>query len=157
MATNPSEVAMIEWGKNNPAPELGDYQSKTSPKLAFHFARRKFFDSDGGPEAVVDFEADDEEAKKKHKVAMAKWRRRERAAERRTELADAEAIRSDACNVAWQAMEGLRDTTPLSFAALAAKARAARYLDGAVGDELYLPLLRDIGVMAGEVEPEQSS
>ena len=57
------------------------------------------------------------------------------------------------CDAAWKAREALRDTVPLTFAGLAAKAKATRYVeDHNLEGDLEYSIVRDIGVMAGEVE-----
>lgn len=92
-----------------------------------------------------------------YKAAMARWRRRKRAAERRTGYAKADANREATGDAAWDAIYALRDTVPATLAGLAAKARAWRYLEKDIkeqADELVYSLATDISIMAGEVDRE---
>jgi hypothetical protein len=87
--------------------------------------------------------------------AMARWRRRERAAERRTGHAKADANRETACTAARDATNTLRDTVPATLAGLAAKAKAWRYLEKDIkeqADELVYSLADDIDVMVGKLD-----
>jgi hypothetical protein len=80
--------------------------------------------------------AESEAVKKEHKAAMARWRRRERAAERRSGFAKAESSVNAACQASDEAMRALRDTPAHTFAGLAAKARTARHLKDDFADEV---------------------
>ncbi len=94
---------------------------------------------------------------------MIRWRkkhpgadeRQKRTAELLTGFAAADAIASEACHASWEAMEALRDAVPLTFAGLAAKAKAARYIgDQKMDSQIADSLVRDIGVLAGEIKPD---
>jgi hypothetical protein len=92
-----------------------------------------------------------------YKAAMARWRRRERAAERRTGCAKADASRDAAGDAAWDAIHALRDAVPATVAGLAAKARAWRYLEKDLkeqADDIVYSLAKDVTIMAGEVDRE---
>jgi hypothetical protein len=78
-----------------------------------------------------------EEVKAEHKAAMAQWRRRERAAERRFGYARTDAV-ATAAN-ANAVIEALRDATPCTIAGLIAKVRACRVNRG--DDELAVSLM----------------
>ena len=83
--------------------------------------------------------------------------RRERTAELLTGFAAADAIAGDAGAASWKAMEALRDAVPLTFAGLAAKAKAARYIgDHNLNSDLGNSLVRDIGVLAGEIDADRA-
>jgi hypothetical protein len=99
---------------------------------------------------AAEYEARDRD----YRAAVAKWERRERAAQRRTGFTKADANATAAGRASRQAMETLRDTLPQSFAGVAAKARAARHLKDDMAEELMDSLARDIGVMSGEIERE---
>jgi hypothetical protein len=99
------------------------------------------------------------QAADKAEAAMARWRRRRRAAKRRTGLEKAETNQNAACQAAWDAIETLRDTVPQTLEGLAAKARAWRDLETDIqeqADELVYSLANDISVMAGEIGPGES-
>jgi hypothetical protein len=86
-------------------------------------------------------------------TAVARWRRRERAAERRTGYAKVEANKEAAGIAARDAIYTLRDAVPTTLAGLAAKARAWRYLEKDIkeqADELVYSVASDISVMAGQ-------
>jgi hypothetical protein len=150
----PFEEAMIEWRQNNPRPQLRAYQ--VNPKQAFHVATGRFFDIDGGPEAVVDFTpgADMNAAIREQKISMGRWKRREQAASRRTGFAQARKSQDAASNRASDLIEQLCATQPRTLAGLAAKARAARLVDE--GD-LECSMAQDIGVMVGEIDESARS
>ena len=101
-------------------------------------------------EAMFAWEKKDPPPSPADEAALARWRRRIKAAERRTGFAAAKAKRDEVCDAAWEAREALRDTVPITFAGLAAKARATRYIeDEKLEGDLENSLLRDIAVMAG--------
>jgi hypothetical protein len=94
-----------------------------------------------------------EEVKAEHKAAMAQWRRRERAAERRSGYARTDAVATAANAKHSAVIEALRDATLCTIASLIAKVRACRANRG--DDELAVSLMWDIGVVAGEVGPSE--
>jgi hypothetical protein len=94
------------------------------------------------------FESNAEE----YKAAKARWRRRERAAERRSGFTKAEADEIAASDAASKTRDELRAAVPQSLAGLAAKARAARIIEvDSDHPNIEFSLLYDIGEMAGEV------
>jgi hypothetical protein len=146
----PSEIAMFEWRRKNLRPvsrnlEGFDVSCSTAGLNNMEQAIVRVLRV-----SSAEYEARDRE----HRAAVAKWERRERAAERRTGFTKADANADAAGRASWQAMETLRDTLPHSFAGVAAKARAARHLKDDMADELVASLARDIGVLAGEVDRE---
>ncbi len=159
-ARHAPDGAMTEWLAKNPAPNRNDYWPQLNPKLALHFASKTWFDVDAGPEGKIDpksMTAEELAGVKAFKTAHAKWRRRKKAAERRTGLATADVNEGAASHAASEARDMLRDTVPTSFAGFVAKVKAARYiaeeLDDQV-DDLFLSLADDNLVTAGEIARE---
>ncbi len=67
-------------------------------------------------------------------------------------------IQDAVCAAACDAVNTLRDTVPIGFAGLAAKAKATRYIKKDIEeqvDELCCSLIYDLGVIAGEIGPDE--
>jgi hypothetical protein len=150
-AINASEKAMIEWRNKNPQPagkkiRLVPLDSVSAEGLTEE--EQKFLARCRTPR--FEYEA----ATEQDKAAIRRWRRRERAAEHRTGYAKADADQTAACHASARANDALQDAIPKTFAGLAAKARVARYVDTDAGEEIGAFLMRDVGVLAGEVDRE---
>jgi len=132
-ACQPFDEAMCKWRKENPPPEPYKFEElcrELDP-------------------AVTGLNECEQE--REHRAAMAKYKRRVRAADRRTGHAKAWAIEGAACVAATKATDALCDAVPRTFQRLAAKARADRLIDD---PNLKHSIVWDIGVIAGDVQPE---
>jgi hypothetical protein len=91
-------------------------------------------------------------ADQEHTAAAKRWRRRERAAERRTGYRNAQELNEEARQRSADAIDELCDTRPRTFAGLVAKARAVPQIDP---DDIYefgRAWLLDIAALAGAAE-----
>ncbi|HEY5065064.1 MAG TPA: hypothetical protein VIJ04_09635, partial [Xanthobacteraceae bacterium] len=113
-AITPFEEAMIAWRKANPAPQFPN-----SGTCAW--------DAEKGTATFEGLSTAKEQAARER--SRQNWRRRERAAEKRTGFAEASRAQGEAeeasSEVAWRLIE----TRPRSLAGLVAKARAQRIID----------------------------
>ena len=100
-------------------------------RAALHLASGKWFDAEGGLDTPLEGAAwgDSSEATAKNKSDVARWKRRERAAKRRTGYAKADRERAQALRRLVEAIDALCETQPLSLAGLIAKAGVAHALD----------------------------
>jgi hypothetical protein len=137
------EEAMFLWLRENPQPQMRAY--KVNPKEALCLATGKFFDIDN-PAAKYVPDPDMNEAIQEHKAAVARWKRRERDAKRRTGYRAAKIDQDSAGDASVAAIEKLIETRPRTFAGLVAKARAVLIVDP---DDCYdWPLAEDISALA---------
>ena len=145
------DSAMIEWREKNPAPRQRDVP--VNSKQAFNFGTEHFFDIDGNPQVPVKFEASAEweAAHEEHESNLARWKRRETAAKRRTGYAKAKKDEKEASERSTDAIFALIAAHPRTMAGLAAKARAGRITQD---DGIWQEIVYDVGIMVGEVEPE---
>jgi hypothetical protein len=144
-ATTPYEEKMMAWRRENPMP-LGYPIHRPLP--------RNVADTVDDPLSgvrsynVMPLSADDWVAAKR---AARNWRRRERGAEKRTGYAAAMAAQEAADAVSTDLVEELRNAIPVTFAGLAAKARASTACSNAGCCDFEAELARDIRVLAGEL------
>jgi hypothetical protein len=144
-AFSPFEEAMFEWRSKNLRPAKRNIDG-----IEVGSSTAGLTKLEQGIVGILQIPASEYEAQDRdYRAAVAKWERREKAAQRRTGFTKAESNTTAAGNPSWEAMRALRDTPAHTFAGLAAKARTARHLK-----DDFAFLVYDIGVMSGEIERE---
>lgn len=151
----PFDQAMMDWRRENPAPEFAAYKTvKAEYDATGQVLNRKevgeYFVSKMDEGAINKLMAETAAEKR----AMANWRRRERRAEERTGHVKADAAVAAACHASVDLIRELTQTRPRTVAGLFAKARVARIV---CMDELNEQLAWDSGMLAGEVTAAENA
>jgi hypothetical protein len=152
-ALNGPESALMEWRKKNPLP----LSVKVEGEALDAAATAGLSEHEQGIVKILRSGEKYAAAVEQNRADMRRWQRRQRAAERRTGFAKAYSDQEAACHAAADAQDALRDAIPKTFAGLAAKARAARYIKDQIreqADELGWSLIYDLGILAGEIGPD---
>jgi hypothetical protein len=139
---------MFEWRKKNPMPERPSIEPAEERDLSIPGLNKHELKI---IKVMRTLRAPEDIAEQQHRAEITKWKRREKAAERRTGFAQARRSEAETSDRASELIGQLCEAQPRTLAGLAAKARVARRINE--GD-LECSISHDIGAMVGEIDED---
>lgn len=148
VAYQPFDHAHIDWLQKNPQPK----------KSTVHIARQHWNTATGDillNDTIAQPVSPEQLAAEKR--AWRNWSRRHRRFCEKSGYYEAERRDQEACDALGAAIDQLAETVPTTFAGLVAKAHAARAIGDIAEEELFTQIVKDIGLLAGEIAREEAN